>query len=398
MSMYSQAKEMYADVGIDTEAALFALDDIAISLQCWQGDDVRGFEGLPTGASGGGIVSTGNHPGRAKNAGELRTMLDKALKLIPGRAKLSLHAMYGDVAGAERDAIEPKHYKAWVDWARKRGVGLDFNPTLFAHPKAADGLTLSHPDKSIRDFWIEHVRRCRKIAAFFGLSLGQTCVMNLWLPDGFKDNPADQLSPRRRLEDSLDIIFHDHYDPTCLLDSVESKLFGIGLEGYTVGSHEFYFGYAIKNGLALCLDAGHFHPTETISSKISTVALYVPKILLHVSRPMRWDSDHVVLLDDELLAITREVIRHGLLDRVHIGLDYFDGSIDRVTAWAIGARNVRKALLIALLEPYRMLQRAEEKFDFTQRLIITEEIKTLPWQCVWDEYCERKNVPKRLRL
>jgi len=396
MTMYTQAKQMYAEVGIDTEAALLALDDIPISLQCWQGDDVRGFEGLDT--AGGGIMSTGSHPGRAKNVTNLRSMLDKALKLIPGKMKLNLHAIYGDVAGVERDAIEPRHFKAWVDWARKRKLGLDFNPTMFGHPKAADGLTLSHPDEAVREYWIEHVKRCRKITAFFGLSLGQISVMNLWIPDGFKDNPADRLTPRLRLEESLDEIFREHYDPTCLLDCVESKLFGIGVEGYTVGSHEFYLGYAIKSGLGLCLDAGHFHPTESIADKISSVALYVPKILLHLSRPMRWDSDHVPLLDDELLSITREAIRHNLLDRIHIGMDYFDGSIDRVTAWTIGARNVRKALLIALLEPFRMLQRAEEKFDFTQRLLITEEIKTLPWQCVWDEYCERKDVPKRLRI
>jgi L-rhamnose isomerase len=325
-------------------------------------------------------------------------MLDKAFVLVPGAKKANLHAMYGDVQGVARDAIEPGHFKSWVDWARLRGVGLDFNPTMFAHPKASDGLTLSHPDKNIRDFWIEHARRCRRISAFFGLSTNQVSVMNLWVPDGFKDYAADQLAPRRRLEDSLDEVFRDHYDPKCILDAVESKLFGIGLEGYTVGSHEFYFGYAVKNGIALCLDSGHFHPTEVISSKISAIALYVPKILLHVSRPMRWDSDHVVLLDDELQSITREVIRHGLLDRVHIGLDYFDGSIDRITAWAIGARNVRKALLMALLEPYRLLQKAEEKFNFTKRLQIMEESKTLPWISVWDEYCERNNAPKRLKI
>ncbi|MCL1844233.1 MAG: L-rhamnose isomerase [Defluviitaleaceae bacterium] len=396
MSVYKQAKQAYADVGIDTDAALFALEDIPISLHCWQGDDVRGFEG--GNIKGGGIRSTGNHPGRAQNIDGLREMLDRALDVIPGAAKINLHAMYGDVAGVSRDAIEPQHFKSWVDWAKSRGVGLDFNPTMFAHLKAADGLTLSHPDAGIRGFWIEHVKRCRAIAAFFGLSLGQVSVMNLWIPDGFKDYPADQLAPRRRLEDSLDEILRDHYDPTCLLDAVESKLFGIGLEGYTVGSHEFYMGYAIKNGLALCLDSGHFHPTEVISSKISAIALYVPKILLHVSRPMRWDSDHVVSLDDELIAIAREVIRHGLLDRVHIGLDYFDGSIDRVTAWAIGARNMRKALLIALLEPYRLLQKAEQRFDFTKRLILMEELKTLPWQAVWDEYCERCEMPKRLEI
>jgi L-rhamnose isomerase len=396
MSAYSLAKAAYSDIGIDTEAAIYALDSIPISIHCWQGDDVRGFEGLN--ATGGGIQATGSHPGRAENPTQLRKMLDEALALIPGAAKINLHAMYGDVAGIERNAIEPKHFQSWVDWANERKLGLDFNPTMFAHPKAADGLTLSHPDKSIRDFWIEHARRCRKIAAFFGESTGQLSVMNLWIPDGFKDYPADQLTPRLRLEASLDEVFQENFDPAHLCDAVESKLFGIGVEGYTVGSHEFYFGYALTKGLALCLDSGHFHPTEAIAAKISAVALYVSKILLHVSRPMRWDSDHVVLLDDELITISREIIRHKLLERVHIGLDYFDGSIDRITAWAIGARNMRKALLIALLEPFELLQKAEAKFDFTTRLRVSEELKTMPWAAVWDEYCERKERPKRLEI
>jgi len=396
MSMYGQAKKMYSELGIDTEAAIFALDGIPISIQCWQGDDVRGFEKLF--GSGGGIQVTGNHPGRAQDAGELREMLDEAFELIPGAKKVNLHAMYGDVENVKRDEMEPCHFKNWVSWARERKLGLDFNPTMFGHPHASDGLTLSHPDWAIREFWIEHVRRCREISAYFGLSLGQMSTMNLWIPDGYKDIPADQLTPRRRLETSLDEIFRDHYKPSAMIDSLESKLFGVGLEGYTVGSHEFYMGYATKNGLALCLDAGHFHQTEVVSAKLSAIALFVPNILLHVSRPMRWDSDHVVLLDDETIAIAREIIRHNLLDRVHIGLDYFDGSIDRVTAWAIGARNMRKALLIALLEPYRLLQKAEEEFDFTKRLLVMEEIKTLPWQAVWDEYCERKDVPKRLKF
>ncbi|MCL1883705.1 MAG: L-rhamnose isomerase [Defluviitaleaceae bacterium] len=394
--MYKKAREMYAEVGINTEAAIFALDAIPISLHCWQGDDVRGFEKKRSG--GGGILATGNYPGRAENMEELIAMLDKALELIPGASKVNLHAVYGHVKRADRNAIETRHFQTWVDWAKERGLGLDFNPTMFAHPINSDGLTLSHPDAAVREFWLEHVKRCRKIAAYFGEKLGKTSVMNLWIPDGYKDIPADQLTPRRRLESSLDEVFREHYDPAYLLDAVESKLFGVGLEGYTVGSHEFYMCYVMKKGIALCLDSGHFHPTETVSSKISAIALFVPKILLHVSRPMRWDSDHVVLLDDELIAISREIIRHGLLDRVHIGLDYFDGSIDRITAWAIGARNMRKALLIALLEPYRLLQEAEAKFDFTKRLLLMEEIKTLPWQAVWDEYCERKNVPKRLKF
>jgi L-rhamnose isomerase len=397
MSVYTHAKQAYLEIGVDTEAAIFALDEIPISIHCWQGDDVKGFENASETTGGGGIQATGAHPGRATNADELRAMLDKALQLVPGAAKVNLHAMYGDVAGVSRDAIEPKHFQSWVDWANTHKIGLDFNPTMFAHPKAADGLTLSHPNEGIREFWIEHAKRCREIAAYLGQSTGQLSVMNLWIPDGFKDSPADQLTPRLRLEASLDEIFRVHHDPNFLLDAVESKLFGIGVEGYTVGSHEFYLSYAVKNGIALCLDAGHFHPTEVISAKISAIALYVPKLLLHVSRPMRWDSDHVVTLNDELIAIAREVIHHGLRERIHIGLDYFDGSIDRITAWAIGTRNMRKALLIALLEPFRTLQEAEENFDFTKRLRIMEEYKTLPWAAVWDEYCERKEVPKRLK-
>ena len=396
MNAYEIAKELYAGVGVDTEAAIFAVDEIPISIHCWQGDDVRGFEGVK--GTGGGIQATGNYPGKAANATTLRNMLDDALALIPGAAKVNIHAMYGDIAKVSRNAIEPRHFDSWVNWAKERGLGLDFNPTLFAHSKAGDGMTLSHPDSGVREYWIEHVKRCRAISAYFGLSLGHLSIMNLWVPDGYKDIPADRLTPRRRLEDALDEIFRDHYDPTCILDSLESKLFGIGLEGYTVGSHEFYMGYAVKNGLALCLDSGHFHPTEHVSDKISAVALYVPHVLLHVSRPMRWDSDHVILLDDEIQTIAREVIRHNLLDRVHVALDYFDGSIDRVTAWAVGARNMRKALLIALLEPYRKLQKAEENMDFTKRLLIMEEYKTLPWQGVWDEYCNRKNIPARLKV
>ncbi|MCL1862606.1 MAG: L-rhamnose isomerase [Defluviitaleaceae bacterium] len=392
--MYNETKKMYSEIGIDTEAVIDALDKIPISVQCWQGDDVRGFEKIF--GSGGGIQVTGNHPGRARNAEELRDMLDAAFALIPGAKKVNLHAMYGDVENVKRDEMEPCHFKDWVSFARERKIGLDFNPTMFAHPHASDGLTLSHPDSGIRNFWIEHVKRCREIAAYFGLTLGQLSIMNLWIPDGYKDTPADQLTPRQRLEASLNEIFKESYKSDAIIDSLESKLFGIGLEGYTVGSHEFYMGYAVKNNLALCLDSGHFHQTELVSAKLSAISLFVSNIVLHVSRPMRWDSDHVVLLDDETISIAKEIVRHGLLDRVHIGLDYFDGSIDRVTAWAIGARNMRKALLIALLEPYQALQEAEREFDFTKRLLVMEEIKTLPWQSVWDEYCERKEVPGRI--
>ena len=391
MKMYEIAKEQYAAIGVDTEAVIKTLDDVPVSMHCWQGDDVRGFEG--GGELTGGIQSTGNHPGAATNATELREMIDKALSLIPGKTRLNLHAMYGDIKGVERDKIEPKHFQAWVDWAKGQKVELDFNPTLYSHPKSEDGLTLAHPNKEIRDYWIEHCKRSREIAAFFTKELGSQSVVNLWIADGFKDVPADMLTPRKRLVESLDEIYSEKHD---IIDAVESKLFGIGLESYNVGSHEFYLGYAVKNRLALCMDAGHFHPTEVISAKISAVSLFVDRLLLHVSRPVRWDSDHVILLDDELVAIAKEIVRHGLLERVHIGLDYFDGSIDRVTAWAVGMRNMRKALLIALLEPFKTLQEAEFEFDFTKRLMMMEELKTMPWAAVWDEYCERVSKPTKL--
>jgi len=389
MKMYDVAKERYAALGVDTEKALAKLDTIPISIHCWQGDDVRGFEGAAE--LSGGIQSTGNHPGRAETADELRANMTKAIAKIPGPAKANIHAIYGDVKGVERDAIEPKHFAAWVDWAKEHKLGLDFNPTLFSHEKAADGLTLAHPDAAIRGYWIEHCRRSRKIAEYFGKETGQTSVVNLWIADGFKDVPADQLTPRKRLLDALDAIYSEKLPH--ILDAVESKLFGIGLESYTVGSHDFYLAYAAKRGLGLCLDSGHFHPTEVISTKISAVSLFVEKILLHISRPVRWDSDHVVMLDAETIAIAQEIVRHELLDRVYIGLDFFDGSIDRISAWVIGTRNVRKALLVALLEPYETLRGAEHDFDFTKRLLMMEELKMLPWQAVWEEYCERKNVP-----
>ena len=393
MNSYDIAKQRYTDIGVDVEKAIEMLDEIPISMHCWQGDDVIGFEG--GNRLTGGIQSTGNHTGRANNVDELRAMMEKALSLIPGAARINLHAIYGDVADVERNRIEPEHFYSWVDWAKSHNLGLDFNPTLFSHPKSADGLTLSHPDKSICDFWVEHCIRSRKIAAYFSKELRNQAVCNLWIADGYKDIPVDTLTPRVRLVEALDKIFHENLD---IIDAVESKLFGIGVESYTTGSHEFYMGYAIKNNLALCLDAGHFHPTEVISAKISAVSMFVNRLLLHVSRPVRWDSDHVVLLDDELMLVAKEIVRHNLLDRVHIGLDYFDGSIDRVTAWIIGMRNMRKALLIALLEPYQKLREAELNFDFTQRLLLLEEIKTLPWQAVWDEYCVRRGKPANIGL
>jgi len=395
MNAYTIAKERYASIGVDTEAAIIELDNIPISIHCWQGDDVRGFEQSDSALSGG-IQSTGSYPGRANTADELRTNMEKALSQIPGAAKVNLHAIYGDVKGVERNAIEPKHFQSWVDWAKSHKLGLDFNPTLFAHDKSSDGMTLSHPDKNIRNWWIEHCKRSRDISAYFGKELGQASVCNLWIGDGFKDVPADRLTPRIRLKEALDEIFAAKIDTSYNIDAVESKLFGIGVESYTVGSHEFYMGYTMQNKLALCLDAGHFHPTEVISEKISAISLFVEHILLHVSRPVRWDSDHVVMLDTELIAIAQEIIRHELLERMSIGLDFFDGSIDRVTAWTVGTRNLRKALLIALLEPYKKLQEAEFAFDFTKRLTMLEELKSMPWQAVWEEYCTRKNVPVSL--
>ena len=386
--MYEQAKQQYAAIGIDTETVLELLDDIPVSMHCWQGDDVKGFES--DGELTGGIQCTGNYPGAARNADELRSMIKKAISLIPGKTRLNLHAIYGDIKDVDRNQIEPEHFSAWMDWAEGQDLALDFNPTLFSHPKSEQGLTLAHPDRSIREFWIEHCKRSRKIAACFSKRQDSLSVVDLWVPDGFKDSPADTLTPRLRLMESLDVIYAEKLD---VIDAVESKLFGLGLEGYTVGSHEFYMGYAVKKGLALCLDTGHFHPTEVISAKLSAVSLFVNRLLLHVSRPVRWDSDHVILLDDELVAIAKEIVRCGLLDRVHIGLDYFDGSIDRISAWTVGMRNMRKALLIALLEPYQMLQAAEWKFDFTRRLVMSEELKAMPWAAVWNEYCARKGVP-----
>ena len=387
-NLYDIAREQYIAIGVDTEAALKVLDTIPVSMHCWQGDDVRGFEGA--GEVTGGIQSTGDHPGAARNADELRRMIEKALSLIPGKSRVNLHAMYGDVRGVDRNEIEPKHFDAWMQWAKENDLALDFNPTLFSHPKSAQGLTLSHPDKGIREFWIEHCKRSRRIAACFSKQQESPSVVNLWIADGFKDVPADTLTPRIRLTESLDAIYSEKLD---VIDALESKLFGLGVESYTVGSHEYYMGYTVKNGLALCMDAGHYHPTEVVSAKISAVSLFVDRLLLHVSRPVRWDSDHVIILDDELVAISREIVRSGLLDRVHIGLDFFDGSIDRISAWTTGMRNMRKALLIALLDPYPALQTAEWEFDFTKRIVMSEELKAMPWSAVWNEYCERSGKP-----
>lgn len=395
MTAYELAQDRYAALGVDTDAALAALSTIALSLHCWQGDDVGGFEN-PGGELTGGIAATGNYPGKARNADELRADLDLAYRLIPGTHRLNLHAIYAETGGKQvaRNELAPEHFGAWLDWARANDHGLDFNPSCFSHPLSADGYTLAHRDPAVRQFWIEHCIACRHIGAHFGLALGTPCVTNIWVPDGEKDTPADRLAPRQRLRESLDAVLAEPLDPILNRDAVEAKLFGIGSESYVVGSHEFYMGYAISRpGTLLCLDAGHFHPTEVISDKISSVLMYVPELLLHVSRGVRWDSDHVVTFTDELQAIMQELVRGDFLDRTHIGLDFFDASINRVAAWAIGTRNALRALLMALLEPTAELRRLEEAGDNTGRLALMEELKGLPWAAVWDEFCVREDVP-----
>jgi L-rhamnose isomerase len=391
---YDWARDRYANAGVDTEQALATLRTIPISLHCWQGDDVGGFEN-DLGLTGGGIQATGNYPGKARNADELRADLDKAYSLIPGKHRLNLHAIYGEFRGrpVERDQIGAEHFAGWIDWAKSHGLGLDFNGTFFSHPLAADGFTLTSSDGATRQFWVDHGIACRKIGAKFGQELGSPCVTNIWIPDGFKDTPIDRHSPRALLKKSLDEIFAEPLDPHCNLDAVESKLFGIGSESYVAGSHEFYLGYAIANQKLICLDSGHFHPTEGIADKISSVLTWLDAILLHVSRGVRWDSDHVVILSDDLKAIAEEIIRGEFLGRVHIGLDFFDASINRIAAWVIGTRAMLKALLIALLEPTATLRDLELAGDFTGRLAMLEEIKTLPAGAVWDEYCARQEVP-----
>lgn len=389
---YQYAKETYASIGVDTEKAIEALKKIKISLHCWQGDDVTGL--LEKEDLSGGISVTGNYPGKARNGEELRQDLNTALSMIPGKHKLNLHAIYAETdEKVSIDKLKPEHFSKWISWAKENGMGLDFNPTCFSHPMFQNGFSVSHPDKEVRDFWIRHCKASRKISEAFGKELGQTCVTNFWFPDGYKDIPDDKLGPRRRMKESLDEIFAEEIDPKYNLDAVESKLFGIGVESYVVGSNEFCMGYALKNDKLLCLDAGHFHPTEVISDKISAVSLYDTDILLHVSRPVRWDSDHVVIMDNELKAIAHEIVTNGLAERVHIGLDYFDATINRIAAWVIGSRNMLKALLIALLEPRDILTKAEAEFDYTTRLAMQEEIKSYPFNAVWDYYCNLMGVP-----
>ncbi len=391
---FELAKIRYAAMGVDVDKALAALSEIPISMHCWQGDDVTGFETAASGASGG-ILSTGNYPGKARNIEELRADLEKAFSLIPGKKRLNLHAIYADFSDGfvDRDKLEIKHFQSWIDWAKKNNIGLDFNPTFFSHPMAASGLTLSSPDEKVRKFWIDHAIACRKIAAEMGKQLGTPCVMNTWVPDGFKDNPIDRFAARKRLMESLDQIYSLEIDEKYLKDAVESKLFGIGVESCTVGSNEFYMGYAVSRNKLICLDSGHFHPTEVISDKISSCLLFCKEILLHVSRPVRWDSDHVVIYDDELQNIANEIVRNEATEKVHIGLDFFDGTINRLAAWAVGTRNTQKALCKALLEPIDYLREIENQDKKSERLALTEELKGMPFNAVWDYYCLSNNVP-----
>ncbi len=391
---YDLARERYASLGVDCDDALAGLATIPLSLHCWQGDDIRGFEDSAD-QVGGGLAVTGSYPGRARTPQELRMDFRKALSLIPGTHRLNLHANYAEAGGTavDRDALLPEHFSGWVDWASDNGLGLDFNPTFFAHPRADDGFTLAHADPGTRQFWIEHGKACRRIGASFGRALGSPCITNLWIPDGYKDLPADRKAPRERLVESLDEVFSETMDERHQLDAVECKLFGLGSESYVVGSHEFYFGYAISRRKVLCLDAGHFHPTEVISDKISSVLLWVDRLLLHVSRGVRWDSDHVVILSDEVREIAKELVRGEFLSRVHIGLDFFDASINRVAAWVIGARAVLKALLLALLEPSQTLRDMELGGDYTGRLALTEQLLTMPFGDVWNHYCASHGVP-----
>jgi L-rhamnose isomerase len=396
---YRIARERYALLGVDTDGAIVTLSNVALSLHCWQGDDVGGFESHGGGLTGG-IAATGNYPGKARTPDELRRDLDRTYGLIPGSHRLSLHSMYAETGGrrVDRNELRPEHFTAWVDWARANGHGLDFNPTCFSHPMSASGFTLASSDDAVRNFWIEHCVASRKIGAYFGQQLGTPCITNIWIPDGFKDTPVDRKAPRERLKNSLDRVLGEKIDPRLNLDAVEGKLFGLGVESYTVGSHEFYLGYAIARQVLLTLDSGHFHPTETIADKISSVLFYLPEVLLHVSRGVRWDSDHIVVLNDDLQAIAQEIVRGGFLKRVHIGLDYFDASVNRVAAWTVGARSTLRALLMALLEPIAQLRQAEQAGDYSQRLALLEELKGLPFGAVWDYHCLKQGAPVGLRF
>lgn len=391
---YAYAKKVYAGFGVDTDAVLEKMKHRQISLHCWQGDDVNGFE-VTAGGAGGGILSTGNYPGRARNGEELRADYEKALSLIPGKHRVNLHAIYAETEGeiVERDQISIKHFQKWIDWAKKLGVGIDFNPTCFGHPMAASGFTISSKNETIRQFWIRHIKACREIAASIGKELGTPCIMNIWVPDGMKDLPVDRLGHRQLMKQSLDEILAVKYDRKYLVDALESKLFGIGVESYTVGSHEFVFGYGLKNNLTVCFDMGHFHLTESVADKVSAALLYMDNILLHVSRPVRWDSDHVVVLNDDLIALAQEVKRANAFDRVYYALDFFDGSINRITAWVTGTRAALKSILFAQLEPTELILAEENSGNYGNRLALMEEFKSLPFGAVWDKFCYDMNVP-----
>ncbi len=393
--MYELARESYARLGVDTGEAMDLLGRMEISLHCWQADDVGGFERPDATLEGGGLAVTGNYPGKARSVLEVRQDLEKVMSLLPGRQRLNLHASYGEFGGkqVDRDQIEPLHFQGWIDWAREQGIGLDFNCTCFSHPLASSGFTLSSKNESVRRFWVEHTRRCRRIGAEMGRQLGSACIHNIWIPDGSKDEPVDRFTHRVQLKKSLDEIFEAEYSPEHLKDSVESKLFGIGAEAMTVGSHDFYLGYAVKNNKLICLDNGHFHPTEQVGDKISACLQFVDELMLHVTRPLRWDSDHVVTLNDDVLLIAREIVRSDALDRVHLGLDFFDASINRIGAYVVGTRAAQQALLIAMLDPLHTLRKYEEEGSHFQRLALLEAMKSQPFGAVWDYYCQRHGVP-----
>lgn len=389
---YNEAMEKYAELGVDTQAALRTLEDVPVSLHCWQGDDVIGFDN--DGALTGGIQTTGDYPGRARTPRELMDDIDAALSLIPGRMKLNLHASYAIFDGdfADRNALEPKHFEKWVSFAKKRNMGIDFNPTFFSHPMVRDNLTLSSPNEEVRSFWVEHGRRCLKIAEYFARETGEPCVMNIWIPDGCKDVPADRLGPRERFKKSLDEILSVPYDKSRVYVTLESKVFGIGMESYTVGSAEFCMNYVAQKGITPLMDNGHYHPTELVSDKISSMLLFNERLALHITRGVRWDSDHVVLFDDETREIAKEIVRARALERVFIATDYFDASINRISAWVTGVRSVKKALLYALLEPSDKMKQLQEAGDFTTLMVMHERLKTMPFGDVWQEFLNRTNT------
>lgn len=391
--MYDGAVDFYGELGVDVVRAMARLKTIPVSLHCWQGDDVSGFE--HSAALDGGLVATGNYPGKATTGDELRSDIDKVFALVPGKHRVNLHAIYAETEGkkVDRDELGLEHFSKWLGWGKENGLGFDFNGSFFSHPKAASGLTLSSADDDIRKFWVEHGKVCRKIGAGFGQELGTPCVTNVWIPDGSKDEIADRVAPRKRLTESLDAIFAEKLDPKHNLDAVESKLFGIGSESFVVGSHEYYMGYAISRGKMVCLDTGHFHPTESIVDKISAVMEFTDEVLLHVSRGVRWDSDHVVLLTDDLKAIAREIVWNGFENRTHVGLDFFDASINRITAWVTGIRSMQKALLGAMLDPAAAIRSAEVDGDFSSRMALMEDAKSAPFGAVWNKFCSDNGVP-----